>query len=254
MGTLHAMPVKIGQIEALFRYPVKSMRGEALTTAELGWHGLEGDRRLALRRLDEHGGFPWLTASKLPELILFTPQRRENGNGEALPTHVLTPEGEMMPVFGEALAAEIERRYGNRVQMMHLKHGIFDDASISVITSDTVGEVCRLAGKSADVRRFRPNIVVRSSRGVPFEEDEWVGGVLTFGESDDAPAVAVTMHDVRCAMVNIDPDDGSLHTEMMKAAVRANQNNAGIYGAVTRVGKLFVGQSVVLHPVRDCPV
>lgn len=241
------MPIEIGQIEAIFRYPVKSMRGEPLDAATLGWHGIDGDRRLAFRRLDERGGFPWLTASKLPDLILFTPRRLEGGNGEALPTHVLTPEGEELPVFGEALAAEIGRRYGAPVQMMHLKHGIFDDASISVITSDTVREIGRLAGRGADVRRFRPNIVVRSARAVPFEEDEWLGGVLTFGEADDAPAVAVTMRDVRCAMVNLDPDGGSPAPEVLKAVVRANQNNAGVYGTVTRVGRLAVGQTIVLR-------
>src|SRR5262245_41194003 len=68
------MPIEIGQIEALFRYPVKSMRGEPLDAATLGWHGLDGDRRLAFRRLEERGGFPWLIASKHPDLILFTPQ------------------------------------------------------------------------------------------------------------------------------------------------------------------------------------
>src|SRR4051812_27025541 len=104
------MLITVGRIDAIFRYPVKSMRGEPLDTAVLGWHGLDGDRRLALRRIDERGGFPWLSASTLPELILFTPQRREDGGGEALPTHVLTPEGEAMPVFGGALAADIGRR------------------------------------------------------------------------------------------------------------------------------------------------
>jgi uncharacterized protein YcbX len=241
------MPIEIGQIEAIFRYPVKSMRGEPLDTATLGWHGLDGDRRLAFRRLDERGGFPWLIASKLPDLILFTPQRREGGNGETLPTHARTPEGEEMPLFGEALAADVGRRYGAPVQMMHLNHGIFDEASISLIASDTVREIGRLAGRSADIRRFRPNIVVRSTRAVPFEEDQWVGGVLTFGEADDAPAVTVTMRDLRCAMVNIDPDGGGLAPEMMKACVRANDNNAGIYGTVTRIGRLAVGQNIVLH-------
>jgi uncharacterized protein YcbX len=241
------MAIEIGHIEAIFRYPVKSMRGEPLAAASLGWHGVEGDRRLALRRRDERGGFPWLTASKLPGLLLFTPRRHEDANGEAPPTHVLTPEGEEMPVFGDALAADIGRRHGRPVEMMQLKHGIFDDASISVITSDTVREVCGLAGTSADVRRFRPNIVVRSERAVPFEEDEWLDGVLTFGEANDAPAVAVTMHDVRCAMVNFDPDSASPAPEVLKAVVRANDNKAGVYGTVTRTGRLAVGQRVVLH-------
>jgi uncharacterized protein YcbX len=239
--------IEIGQIEAIFRYPVKSMRGEPLGAAGLGWHGLEGDRRLAFRRLDERGGFPWLTGTNLPALILFTPQRRDGSNGHALPSHVLTPEGEAMPPFGEALAADVGRRAKAHVQMTELRQGIFDEASISVITSGTARAVCGLAGTAADVRRFRPNILVRSARAVPFEEDEWVGGVLTFGEAEDAPAVAVTMRDVRCAMMNVDPDDGSLAPEVMKTVVRAHQNTAGIYGAVTRIGQLAVGQTIVLH-------
>jgi uncharacterized protein YcbX len=241
------MPIEIGEIEAIFRYPVKSMRGEPLAAATLGWHGLDGDRRLAFRRLEGGGDFPWLTASKLPELILFTPQRPEDGAGESLPTHVRTPEGEEIPVFEQALAADIRRRCGLRVEMMQLKHGIFDDASISVITSDTVREISRLAGTRADVRRFRANIVVRSSRGLPFEEDEWLGGVLTFGHADDTAAVTVTTRDIRCAMVNFDPDGASPASEVLKAVVRANQNNAGVYGAVTRIGQLAVGQTIFLR-------
>jgi uncharacterized protein YcbX len=241
------MPIEIGQIEALFRYPVKSMRGEPLDAATLGWNGIDGDRRLAFRRLDDRGGFPWLSAGQLPDLISFAPLRREEANGEELPTHVRTPAGEEMPLFGEALAAEVGRRYGSPVQMMQLNHGIFDEASISVITSDTVREIGRLAGRSADIRRFRPNIVVRSTRAIPFEEDQWVGGVLTFGEANETPAVAVTMRDLRCSMVNFDPDGGSSAPEMMKACVRANQNNAGIYATVTRIGRLAIGQTIVLH-------
>lgn len=248
MRSLHEVPIKIGQIEAIFRYPVKSMRGEPLDSAALGWHGLDGDRRFAFRRLDERGGFPWLTASKLPDLIRFTPQRSKGPNGDAPPTYVLTPEGKELPLLGEALAAEVGRRCGAEVEMMELRNGIFDDASLSVITSDTVREVCRLAGRDADVRRFRPNIVVRSTSAVPFEEDQWVGGVLSFGDEEDAPAVAVTMRDVRCVMVNIGPDNGSLAPEVLKAAVRANHNNAGVYGTVTRIGRLVVGQTIILHP------
>jgi uncharacterized protein YcbX len=241
------MSIEIGHIEAIFRYPVKSMAAERLDVATLGWDGLDGDRRLAFRRMDTRSGFPWLTASKLPDLLLFTPYGREESGAEDLPTHVRTPDGDEMPVFGEELAAEIGRRCGAPVEMMQLKQGIFDDASISVIASDTVREIGRLAGRSPDVRRFRPNVVVRLLRAAPFEEDTWVGSVLSFGEADDAPAIAVTRRDVRCSMVNLDPDSAASAPEVLKAVVRANQNNAGIYGTVTRVGRLSVGQSVMLH-------
>jgi uncharacterized protein YcbX len=243
------MVIEIGQVEAIFRYPVKSMGGERLEAAELGWYGLEGDRRLAFRRMDNRSGMPWLTASKLPDLLLFDPQRREDGAAGDLPTHIRTPDGEVMPVFGEELAAEVGRRHGAPVQMMQLKHGIFDEASISVIASDTVREIGRLAGRTLDLRRFRPNVVVRLLRPAPFQEDEWVGGVLSFGKSDDddAPAVTVTMRDVRCSMVNLDPDSASPAPEVMKAVVRVHQNTAGIYGTVTRVGRVVVGQTIFLR-------
>src|ERR1700730_10174442 len=243
------MLIEIGRVEAIFRYPVKSMGGERLEAANLGWYGLDGDRRLAFRRMQDRSGMPWLTASKLPDLVLFAPQRREDGaQGDLdLPTHVRTPDGQAMPVFGDDLAAEVGRRYGAPVQMMQLRHGIFDEACISVIAMETVREIARLAGRSPDVRRFRPNVVVRLLRSVPFQEDKWLGGVLLFGEGDDGPAITVTMRDERCSMVNLDPDTPSPAPEMMKAVVRANQNNAGIYGAVTRIGRLAVGQIIRLH-------
>jgi uncharacterized protein YcbX len=240
--------IEIGHVEAIYRYPVKSMAGERLEAAELGWHGLEGDRRLAFRRIEDRSGFPWLSAGKLPELILFAPQREDGAPGD-LPTHVRTPDGEELPVFGEDLAKEVGRRYGAPVQMMQLKHGIFDEASLSVIALDTMSEIGRLSGRSLDVRRFRPNVIVRLLRPVPFQEDEWVGGVLSFGEGDDAPAIAVTMRDVRCSMVCLDPDTASSAPEVMKAIVQEHQNTAGIYGTVTRIGRLAVGQTIFLRMV-----
>jgi uncharacterized protein YcbX len=182
---------------------------------------------------------------------LFTPQPREGSDQGDLPTHVRTPDGKEMPVFGEELAGEIGGRYGCPVEMMQLRHGIFDEASISVIASDTVGEIGRLAGRTLDVRRFRPNVVVSLLRPVSFQEDEWVGGVLSFGEGDEAPAITVTMRDLRCSMVNLDPDSARPAPEVMKAIVGANQNNAGIYGTVTRTGRLAVGQTIFFHAAGE---
>jgi hypothetical protein len=152
------MLIEIGHVEAIFRYPGKSMGGERLEAANLGWHGLDGDRRLAFRRMDDRSGFPWLTASKLPDLLLFARQGREDGVQGGLPTHIRTPDGE-------------------------------------------------------------------------------------------------EMRDVRGSMVNLDPDSARPAPEVLKAVVRANQNNAGIYGAVTRIGRLEVGQTILLRAAtekREC--
>jgi hypothetical protein len=56
-----------------------------------------------------------------------------------------------------------------------------------------------------------------------------------------------SMRDVRCSMVNLDPDSACPAPEVLKAVVRAHQNNAGIYGAVTRIGRLAVGQTIFLR-------
>jgi uncharacterized protein YcbX len=244
------MPIKIGDVAALFRYPVKSMGGESLEVADLGWHGLDGDRRLAFRRVDDRGGFPWLTASKLPELILFAPQRREPAADGNIPTHVRTPDGQELAVFGQELAAEVGRRHGSPVEMMHLNRGIFDEASISVISAATVGEIGRLAAQRPDVRRFRPNILIAPVSSVPFEEDEWVGGVLSFGDVLEAPAIGVVNRDERCSMVNFDPDSARQTAEVLKVIVRARDNKAGVYGTVTRRGRIAVGQPVYFEPAK----
>ena len=222
------------------------MGGERLEAAELGWHGVEGDRRLGLRRMHDRSGFPWLTASKLPELLTFTPDRVDAAEAD-LPNHVRPPGGELLPVFGEELAAEIGRRYGSPVEMMQCRHGIFDDASISVIASETMREIGRLAGQALDVRRFRPNVVVRLLQAGAFQEDAWVGGALSFGEKEGGATVAVTMRDLRCSMVNLDPDTAKSAREVMKAIVRANDNYAGVYGTVTRAGRIAVGLPVFLR-------
>jgi uncharacterized protein YcbX len=248
------MPIKVGEVEALFRYPVKSMSGEPLELADMGWHGLAGDRRLAFRRVDDRGGFPWLTAGKLPDLVRYVPVRRGSAVDGDLPTHVRTPEGEELAVFGEELATDIARRHGSPVQMTHLNRGIFDEASLSVITSATVGEIGGLAAQRPDVRRFRPNILIASLRSVPFEEDDWVGGVLSFGGTSEAAAIAVTNRDERCSMVNLDPDSARTTPEVLKAIVRARDNKAGVYATVIRRGRVAVGQPIFFEPAARSEV
>jgi uncharacterized protein YcbX len=241
------MTIEIGHIEAIFRYPVKSMAGVRLEAANLGWHGLDGDRRLAFRKTRERSGFPWLTAGRLPDLLRFTPVWREKDLQADLPTHVRTPDGREMEVFGEELAAEVGLLHGAPVEMMEMRQGIFDEGSLSVISVETLREIGNVAGMTPDVRRFRPNVLVRLLRPDAFQEDGWVGGVLSFGEVGLGPSLSVTMRDLRCSMVNLDPDSARSAPQMMKAIVQMNQNTAGIYGTVVRTGHLAVGQTVHLQ-------
>lgn len=236
----------LGRISAILRYPVKSMAGEMLDVASVGWHGIEGDRRMAFRRLNDKSNFPWLTASKLPELILYKPFGLDGDNAAQLPTHVRTPDGKEYELGSDELRKDISSRYGSDVELMNLKAGIFDEASISVITTTTVQCIERESGRQLDLRRFRPNVVIETDSAEPFAEDRWVGQTLTFGEGDNSAAVKIYMKDERCRMVNLDPDTAERDVQVMRTVVRLNKNYAGGYGTVVRAGELRVGQSVTL--------
>ena len=69
-------------------------------------------------------------------------------------------------MFGPELAADIGRRHGAPVEMTHLSRGIFDEASVSVITPATVAEIGRLAARPLEIARFRPNMVIATPGGL----------------------------------------------------------------------------------------
>ena len=240
------MITEIGHVRELARYPVKSMAGVVTESASLGWHGLAGDRRFAFRRLGDASGFPWLSASRVPELLLYHPVGRDESTGEPLPTHVRTPAGKEVELRSEELRSEIAGRFGSGVELMQLKHGIFDDGSISVISLATIAGIGHETGADLDRRRFRANIVLETHDRALFLEDDWVGGTLIFGDSEPRPAVSVTARDVRCVMVNLDPDTATQDARVMKTVVRLNKNTAGVYGTVVQTGTIRVGQPVSL--------
>lgn len=222
------------------------MAGVATKSAFLGWNGLQGDRRFAFRRLNDNSSFPWLTASRLPELILYQPHGLDETAEVPVPTHVRTPDGIDLELRSAELQARIAEKFGSPVELMNLKHGIFDDATVSVINLATISAIGEEAGTDVDTRRFRPNIVIASEAKEPFLEDGWIGGRLVFGHNEVGPVVNMAMRDLRCVMINLDPDTAQQDPRVMKAAVRLNANNAGAYGTVARTGQLSVGQSVSL--------
>jgi uncharacterized protein YcbX len=240
------MLIHLGHIHELTQYPVKSMAGVATVSAFLGWHGLQGDRRFAFRSLNDNSGFPWLSASKLPELLLYQPLEFDENAEEPLPTQVRTPEGKILPIGSAELQQSVANKFGKPVELMKLRHGMFDDGDVSVINLATMSAISREAGQDLDTRRFRANIVIESDSAQPFMEDGWVGGRLVFDGNESGPMLSVTMRDLRCMMINLHPDTAEQNPRFMKAVVRLNENYAGIYANVARTGQISVGQSLSL--------
>ncbi len=237
---------RVGLVSEIVRYPVKSMAGIPVESADIGWHGIKGDRRFAFRRLGDTSGMPWLTASRLPELLLYHPTGVVEHSDEPLPTHVRTPNGVELEVDGDELKSEIAGRFKSPIELMRLRHGIFDETPLSIISLATIQGIGREAGVHLDPRRFRANILVETSRTDPFHEDAWVGETLVFGDQNKGPAAYVTVRDERCKMVNLDPENAEQDSRVMKTVVRLNNNYAGVYATVASTGVIRVGDNVWL--------
>lgn len=228
--------LELGRIAEINRYPVKSMAGLSMSSAPLGWHGIDGDRRFAFRRVGDQSDFPWLTASKLPALIQYRPEG----------AHVRTPRGPSLPLIGPELAAELSERFGSAVELMQLRSGIFDDAPVSVISLATIAGIGAEVGRELDRRSFRANIVLETPAIEPFLENEWVGRTLVFGAEHQGPVIQVTAPDSRCMMINLDPESAEQDPRVLKAVVRLNEKDAGVYATVVRQGTITVGDRVSL--------
>jgi uncharacterized protein len=63
----------LGRVESVWRYPVKSMRGECLSEAFAGFAGIYGDRLYAFRDAGAPAGFPFLTGREQEHMLLYQP-------------------------------------------------------------------------------------------------------------------------------------------------------------------------------------
>ena len=230
---------EVGRVAALWRYPVKSMAPEALERAEVGWHGITGDRRWAFVRADqERNGFPWLTIRELPELARYQPRLVDPTRPDAAAVRVRTPAGAELDVADPALAAEL----GAGVRVMKLDRGAFDTLPLALISRQTLAGLGALVGRELAVERFRPNLLIDGAGGAAYPEDDWVGATLRIG----ALRMRVDKRDQRCVVVNIDPVTGARDPAILTAISRARQSCLGVYGSVATPGAIRVGDPVVL--------
>src|SRR5947199_493260 len=93
----------IGTVDSLWRYPVKSMRGEELDELFVGFSGIYGDRIFAFRSSASAKGFPYLTAREQRDLLQYRPRFR-NPDRAARPVNLSEAESlapGLNPVFAD---------------------------------------------------------------------------------------------------------------------------------------------------------
>jgi uncharacterized protein YcbX len=235
------MPV-FGRVAALWRYPVKSMRAEALASVDVSWAGFAGDRRWAFIRDGQvRSGFPWLTIRERPELVRYQPRFVEPDRPNASPTMVHTPAGREFDVVDPELAAEL----GPGVRVIKQDRGVFDALPLSLLTTRSLTSLGQLVGTELAATRFRPNLLVHPT-GVGsdgFPEENWVGRVLRVGDA----VMRIDARDGRCVVITVDPETLDRDPAILRAVARERDNRFGVYGSTVRPGRVSVGDPVELE-------
>ncbi len=239
---------EIGRVAALFRYPVKSMRGQALDELEIDDEGVAGDRRYAFVRDDGPRDFPYLTGRQRPEMLGYVPYFSAPEDPRQSAIRVRAPDGRDFAVESEELRERLERAYRRPVRLLPRAEGepYVDAGAVSLISTATVAALAALAGAPLDVRRFRPNILVAPSQPGDSPEDNWIGATLRIGDNESAPQIRVQQKDVRCKMINVDPETHDTQVDLLAAMVHARRQTAGVYASVERAGIVAVGAPVRL--------
>ena len=204
----------LGSLEALRRYPVKSLRGEPLERAEVGPTGIPGDRAAALfAREGAREGQPY--------------RGKEN---------------DRLHLFDDAEAAKaLARERGVGVELRRDEH-FFDDAPISLIVDAWLADVSADAGYPVQWERFRPNFFVRSfARAVPFER-ELVERELLLG----AVRLRVRAPIGRCVTVTYHPSGEASDPRIARYLAQQRNNWMGIYCDVVTPGVVQRGDELLL--------
>jgi uncharacterized protein YcbX len=237
---------RAGTLHAAYRYPVKSMRGESLPEAPIGWSGIEGDRRYGFVKSESLAGFPWLTGREVPEMVLYAPRLTDPTDPITSDVIVTLPDGRDLPVSSVELRDSLTNAYGHPAHLMHLKRGCYDAMPISVISTATIDVLGAEAGLELNARRFRPNLLVDLAEPIGFDEERWIGSLIQIGDHADAPQIRLARKNVRCAMTNIDPDNSERDARVLKTIVQMRDECAGIYGSVQRIGRACAGDPIYL--------
>jgi uncharacterized protein YcbX len=253
-----------GKVESLWRYPVKSMRGEELDEAFAGYSGIYGDRLFAFRSSANHKGFPYFTAREQRKLLQYRPRFRhpdkaarpinliEAESRDANPlladlaelvVDVETPAGKTLaiddPALIEMLRADIDQKH--QITLMQSQRAMTDCRPLSIFSLQSAQQLAEETGTPVDKRRFRANVYVDLTSTKGFAENELVGRSVKIG-----PKVVITIleRDPRCMIITLDPDTGEQAPAILKKVAQAHDGMAGVYGAVLMEGMVHKGDPV----------
>jgi uncharacterized protein YcbX len=264
----------VGQVVALWRYPIKSMLGEELPAAPIVDGSLLGDRALAV--LDRESG---LVASakhpqRWPHLLACQAAFVEPpAAGLALPavrvtlpdgTSLLSGQRDFPRLLSQALGREVvlsrptlaaprfEQCWPALVGLTSLPRvseqamppfTFFDLAPLHLLTTATLSRLAQLYPQGRfDARRFRPNLVIESAHAQPaFVEHTWIGQRLSIGEE---VRLQITGACPRCVMTTLPQGDLPADPGILQTVVQHTQASVGVYASVRHGGTIRRGDAI----------
>ena len=236
----------IGTVLQLWRFPVKSMRGETLSEARLLPHGIEGDRRFAVMSTAAPSGKPLLSSVERTSTLRYAARL---GPAPA----VTTPEGLTLPLPSPALLEALQSTIAQPGAQLRLEDStlnstetpFFDVRPVSLISQATLRALAAELGRPLDPLRFRSNLVLAFSDDRAFAEDALTGTTLRFGEAD-GPRLRILERIPRCRIVSLDPETTAAHPTLLRHLAHRHGGRVGIYARVERPGTLQLGDAVWL--------
>ena len=137
--------------------------------------------------------------------------------------------------------------YRDTVTDFDLPEGtFFDCAVVHVLTTATLDRLRELYPQGRfEVRRFRPNVVVRTIDDInDFVENAWIGHTLAIG---DQVRLRITGPCPRCVMTTLAQSDLPKDPGILRTAAQHNQVNVGVYASVVRGGTVRRGDAIRLE-------
>ncbi|MET0166657.1 MAG: MOSC N-terminal beta barrel domain-containing protein [Vicinamibacterales bacterium] len=213
----------------IWRYPVKSMRGERLTEAEVGPLGISGDRVVHV----ENSRGRVVTARTHPRLLAHHAVADPEG----------TPIVDGLRWTDARVAALIHADVGPGARLVRDESvDRFDVLPLLIATDGAIAAFGR------DGRRLRPNLVIGGVVGL--DERTWPGRCLRIREV----LIAIVDLRSRCVMTTFDPDSLQQDPHVLRDIVHRFGGKLALNASVARSGHLREGDPVELLSASDCDV
>jgi uncharacterized protein YcbX len=258
----------VGKVESLWRYPVKSMRGEESDELFAGYGGVYGDRIFAFESSANERGFPYFTGRDHRQIIRYRPRFRYpdkaarpvnlteaikhspnvnpvSATAADLMIDVETPDGKTFAIDDPKLIDHLLLNTDAKHELTLLRSdtAMTDCRPLSIFAIQTARKLGEETGVAVDKRRFRANVYLDLSSADGFAEDAFVGKSLRIGPK---VIVQVLHRDGRCMMITLDPDTAEKTPAILKTVVQSHENMAGVYAAVLIQGMIRKGDQVDL--------